>query len=587
MSGSNRIWRRGCAVLLLAIVAILVWSSARLAAIRLYQVDECQNVFMARVLATGQASVFFTYPSLFLVGLLAPLAHYASHSVALFDTARFLFLAIFWLNLLLMGAIGGRRLLSLCGLFALVAAATLAPLWDYGFEIRHDNLILAGLLLIWWAVRVRAFGVYSFALAGAVTVAALFVAVKSVVYMLPLSLAILAFPPPQHKTPRRQLILAWAAGAIGAVILVRLLYGTGGAWQSYFSVFRNVAAYSATEARPGQVERFWPWSTLGRLPAQTPLLLALCLAACAATALQLARQPKSSVTWDSDLPEVLLLLGALAALLANPTPYPYNLLNVVPFAFLLAFRYGLELRDLLRTRRRLWPLAGAVLVTVHLVPFVVATSRHFQRTNTRQRALMQLAESLTDPVSDPVYDAVGMVPTRPGIDFHWYLHSLNMYLTRAPGHHVRDLLAAKPAAVFIPNYRTDWLPPEDHDFIRRRYVPLADDFWVLGCELPPGGGVFNIVHAGRYCITALQPTNQIESGAAAGLDCAAAEAQGFVPGTLDGVPLARHAVQLSAGAHRVETTGDCHPMVVWVGPRLDGVPRLAAGNHRSLFVNWY
>jgi len=45
---------------------------------------------------------------------------------------------------------------------------------------------------------------------------------------------------------------------------------------------------------------------------------------------------------------------------------------------------------------------------------------------------------------------------------------------------VRDLLAENPAAVFIPNYRTDWLADADHDFIRRHYVALSDDFWVLG-----------------------------------------------------------------------------------------------------------
>ena len=39
---------------------------------------------------------------------------------------------------------------------------------------------------------------------------------------------------------------------------------------------------------------------------------------------------------------------------------------------------------------------------------------------------MRLAEDLTSPRGDPVYDGIGMVPTRPSINYHWFLHSLNV-----------------------------------------------------------------------------------------------------------------------------------------------------------------
>jgi hypothetical protein len=200
---------------------------------------------------------------------------------------------------------------------------------------------------------------------------------------------------------------------------------------------------------------------------------------------------------------------------------------------------------------------------------------------------MRLAEDLTDPAKDPVYDAIGMVPTRRSIDFHWYLHGLNMYLVRAPGHHVRDMLAARPAAVFIPSYRTDWLPPEDHDFIQHRYVPLADDFWVLGTVLPAGGGTFDIVHAGRYRIASLQYSDIAGTGPECPAGRSAQEEEGLFTGLLDGMPLPSRPVELSMGRHRIEAARDCQPTVVWIGPRIDRVHRLSNGMHQTLFVNWY
>src|SRR2546423_327058 len=157
-------------------LVILVWSSSRLAAVRIYQVDECQNVYMARVLATGQASQFFTNASLFLLGPLSWMAGSAERSADLFANARLLFLGVFWLNLFLLAMIASERLFSGRCLVALIAAATLAPLWDYGFEIRHDNVVLTGVLLIWLAVRARPMGMRSYLLAGAVAVCLLFIA---------------------------------------------------------------------------------------------------------------------------------------------------------------------------------------------------------------------------------------------------------------------------------------------------------------------------------------------------------------------------------------------------------------------------
>src|SRR5215471_17649621 len=134
--------------ILLACLGSLVWLSVHLAANRIYQVDECQYVYMARVLHAHQEKTFFTDASGFTIPL-SWLDRGVKSSAEVFTSARFAMSGLFWLNLVLIALCTGERLRSPGGLIALLFAATLAPLWDYGIEIRHDNVLLTGLLLSW------------------------------------------------------------------------------------------------------------------------------------------------------------------------------------------------------------------------------------------------------------------------------------------------------------------------------------------------------------------------------------------------------------------------------------------------------
>lgn len=571
---------------MLGILVGLVWFSAHLAALRIFQVDECQNLYMARVLATGHASEFFTNASLFLLGPLSWIVRNATRSVDAFEMARLIFLGVFWLNLFLVAVIAGGRLYSFKTLLAVVAAGTLAPLWDFGFEVRHDNLVLTGILLTWWAVRVKPMGVTSYVLAGATAITLLFIAVKAVVYVLPLSIAILAFPPPAFVVSRWRLGLSWILGAALATLLILICYGTGGGLGIYLSVFHGVARYSTGGGGGGRGPV--PWPTLARLLDQTPLLLGLGLAACFAAVAELVRRGKLALSWEGTFPEFLLFLCALAALAVNPSPYPYNLLHVVPYAFVFVFRYVAGIWSEIWTQTYLRPLVLGILLFAHLIPFATATHRHLNYLNWRQERLMTLAEDLTDPALDPVYDGIGMVPTRPTVHFQWYLHGLNIQsFLDGSGPRVCNMLAARPAAVFVPSYRTDWLSEADHDFIKERYVPLADDFWVLGKVLSAGGGTFEVYHSGRYRISTLKGSDLQDTYELGMKGVMTPEDGGTLTGTLDGAPLPNRPVQLTAGVHRIECAADCQPAVVWMGPRLERVHRLGPGNHRVLFYNWY
>ncbi len=300
------------------------------------------------------------------------------------------------------------------------------------------------------------------------------------------------------------------------------------------------------------------------------------------------RRGRAAFTWDGSLPEALLCAGALVLLIVNPTPFPYNLLHFVPYLFLFAHRYAAALPGAIAGHPTLRQLAVALLLFAHLFPFGAATIRHWLWTNSRQTALMRFAEDLTDPAKDPVYDGVWMVPTRPIIHPEAFLHSLTVQnLRQEGGPRVRDMLAARPAPVFIPNYRTDWLTKEDQEFIREHYVSLADDFWLLGKVLPPGGGEFEIIHPGRYKISPLEASTLAGTVKYGFLGLVVPPTKTNCVGTLDGLPLSGAPVELTVGRHRIEVEADCQPAVVWLGPKLDHHIVIGEGDHRRLFYNWY
>jgi hypothetical protein len=572
-AGRARIWP------LTAALAVLLGFSAYLAATRIYQVDEFQNVTMARVLAQRREAQFFTDAGAFTAAL-SGLDRGAARSRDLLANARLMMLALFWLNLVLLGACTGEALASRRGLIALLAAATLAPLWDHGFEIRHDNPLLTCLLLTWYLLRTRPGGRRAYFAAGAVAVAAQLFSFKSFAYMLPLSAAFLLFPPPGHRAPRRALVLCWAAGAAAALAAARGVYGALGLWSVYLSDLRGMSAITAS------ARRFPPQEPLGRLLGETPLLSALLFAALFLVARDLKRRGAAARTWEGGLPEAALFAGAFAVLLVNPTPFSYNILLLIPFAFLVAYRYAARLASELRERRELVPLAWTLVILFHAAPFAAATAWAAMWSSARQVRLMDAAEALTDPSKDPVYDAVGLVPTRPSAAYQWVLTSFTVHaVLDGSGPRVRDLLERSPAAVFIPNYRTDWFSTEDHVFIGRRYVPLSDDFWVLGTALPPGGGGFDVRRAGRYRISTLEDSGLYGASGAN----RPAPADGGIPAgsTLDGARFAGGVVALAAGRHILKTAAACQAAAVWTGPRLERPPRLGWSDHRRLFVNWY
>ena len=567
---------------LVAGIVTLLYLSFNLAAMRIYQVDECLNVFVAKMIAGRQSA-----PGMDLFQLiLSWVIPVGSRAADLFASARVLSWLIFWLNLILIAMATGERIFSRRWLVALVGAATLAPLWDYGFEVRHDNIMLTGILLMWGVVRFHPPRLGAFFFLGACFIAVQFVSMKGILYTFPITLGIFVFPRPGERPPRWKLFIAWCLGAAVAFIALRLIFKSAGIGNDYLANVKGAASV------PNQSFRFWPFPlTLPRLLVQTPLLVALAVSALIAYGTTLFREKRAVLNWDGILPEVLLLGIALTALFTNPNPYPYNLLHVVPYAFLLAYRYGSTLWKQFAERPQFATAAISVIVFAHLVPFESTTKRHWTMQNFGQERLMDLTEDLTDPDKDMIFDGVGMVPTRK-CDVRTMMHgqlALNNLKNFGPSR-MRDVLAAAPPSVVILSYRSQWLSDEDKEFLHQHYVSMADDFLVLGNMLPAGGGTFEVIHPGRYRITSSEgsnimgtyddPKNVFDA-------FAKQKEEPALTGTVDGVPLNGRPVELSVGTHRIECGADHKAAVAWVGPHLDQVKRGEGQSRHLLFVNWY
>ena len=324
---------------------------------------------------------------------------------------------------------------------------------------------------------------------------------------------------------------------------------------------------------------------------QIPLLLAVAVAALASLAAEVRKRETQAFCWDSTVLEGVLFILALVIFLVCPRPSPHDLLYLAVFTFLLAARYAAMLWKEIAVQRTAFGLIAGVVLFGHIVPFAMAAKRYLNLTNYRQENMMNLAEQMTEPGKDLVYDYVGMVPTRRSAGYELFFETNNVSEGLAgPESSLRGLLAAQIPAVIIADNRFDRLSEADKEFIHERFVPVSAEFWILGKLLPAGGGDFTVLHTGRYRITAAQGSNLFGTYAQPENLIESMAPEPKIPplaGTLDGVPLNGKPLELAAGRHHLDCASGTRAAVCWLGPQLDSIPRMSGGDRRSLFVNWY
>ncbi len=359
------------------LLALVLWS-LYLAFSRIYQVDEAQNVYAARIVASNWTDRYYAALEIWHLWPLSWFAAWVPGSESLLHLSRAFMVGVFWANLGLIAYASGVPWKSESFLWTMLGAATLAPLWDYGFEIRHENLLLL-LLLLLLAILRRGPGRWLGYLTGALVALMQFTTFKSFAYWLPLLAWLLLFPPGSPRPARRRWALQAIAGFAAAAVVVLAVLAARGQLAlvvSGFQVGVGVTRHLTT--------RFAPFDTFGRLLLQAPLLAGLAAAALADLLWTLKRNGLDALQAEGAWPEAVLLLGSIAALLANPAPYPYNLCLLVPFAFILALRWILPLVG------PIWAGGGSlrmlvigVLGVAHVLPSLKANLRHLDMGNER------------------------------------------------------------------------------------------------------------------------------------------------------------------------------------------------------------
>jgi hypothetical protein len=558
-------------VLLLGLwlLAGLVLLSVYLGVQRIFQVDEVQYACQARILAEGKVHPYLFSAPIILLGPMTWIAGAARSAVQVLVGCRLLFVALLWVNALLLVKGAGLRIRSRSGLGALLLASTLAPMWDYGFEIRHDVVLLTATLCLWNLVRAEQVAdSLRFTLAGTLTVLMQFLAFKGFLYAIPLlGIALILH---YRKGGRRWVRVAAfiLAGLAAGALLGAAIHATAGTWRIFWGN-QGGSAHDAVE-----VARFSPDLLFSHLFHEAPCLTCVGLAALCLPPLlppsegggiaSLVRRLVSGATF----PEWAFAWVCVVVVLANPTPFPYNLLHVVPALFLLLAAHRGSLRAALGgLPDPARALALGSLLLLWGLPWGVSTYRHLDMDNDRQCTVIRAAEAMTDPRLHRVFDGSGLVSTRDPIGEHWLLHTFTIrHFIDGSWPTVRSLLAQNATPVLLPNYRTEWLPQADQDFIQAHYVALAPDFLVLGKVGGPAPFTWNALAEGRYLMGPRDGSGTL---------------------TVDGHLLEPGIHLLTRGEHRFETTSRSPVQLAWVGPRSEGLPDLGPPPSHPLFVNWY
>lgn len=522
--------------------------------------DEAQTLYMAKVVGVGETGEFFTTAALSLLGPLAWIASSDLSSGQVFAVSRLLFVGVFWYNVFLSAYLAGGSLTRVRGLLALLVAASLAPLWDFGFEIRHDNLILAFVLTAFWMVRFRPIGKPSLVFSGAILASMPFIAFKAMVFAGPLFVLLLLMMVGQAREGGRRDWMLLLLGMLASGGAITGLYVLSGLW--------DVLLAGVTGGMDASVmgRRFGIMDALKRAMVQCPLVGMATIVLAPVEVVRWLRFPAGVLKALAQWPTLGLLVIGCFALGINPTPFPYNLVNVVPYAMIFVFgRIASHLES------RIAPVGSAAILIflvlmLHLLSFQGSVIRHLHWTNHRQRLLMETAERMSAP-DHRVYDAVGMILSRKSINFNWYLHSLNMSAFANGTLRVGEMVKEHPPVVIIPNYRTSWLPEDDQVAMLSHHIPIADDFWVLGAWIESGSGDYEVLVGGRYAV--------FSTG----------EASADI--RVDGLAIEPGVVFMEKGMHHLECQDGGALAIVWLGPDLDEIPYLGQQPETPLFVNWY
>lgn len=551
---------------LIPTLALFVIAGGWLAAHRIFQVDEVQTMHMAWLLSQADAGSYSNSIEMYMIPL-SFLSRCFQDPFAYMVACRFIFFALFAASCVILArGVSNRSRPRFFG--ALLLLGTTPILWDYGFEVRHDNVVILGLsILICVLINRRPGKTVGYLAVSSALGGILFLSsYKSVVLWGPILGYLALLSVIRDRVSILRVIAAVATGIVSAAILALAGHLLLGSLPLYLKVSRSFFG----TIRTGPI-RFFNWDYLRQFIYVHPWLIALSVLFLILKAGRVVRGLFSGVAFRQNDPQakryMLLLLGPVFLAL-NPTPFPYNYMYVAVLVFPAVFH--LTDQALTRSIVRRWIIILTLLL-FQFAPGLIQTLRHFYYSNDTQRKITTFVNTFTEP-EDCLFDGAGLAMFRKGPGEMWYLHSLNKagYLA-GDILNVRDMLACNPCPVLVKSYKWDFMLPDDFAFIRSRYVPFHQVIWILGCGIhpeAPGEYPFEIHRNGYYAVTTrtfgLPPTLKV-----------------------DGVSVDSRPVFLRRGLHvlDIQTPSD-KVFVLWT--KNDYEPLVSVPTvFQPVFINWY
>ncbi len=549
-------------VLLAVLVAVVGRVGLRYALERTFQVDEFQMAQNAVLLSRGGEWLDYAPIRPFYLVLASRLLNAEWSTVANLSVLRTLFFMLLMVNMLLIASVQPFFRGRWGRLGTMAAACLLFPMWEHGIEIRSDNVTLfcqlCGLGCVFAALRAKGHRRLGWLLMLGLASAGVHYSTAKGVALWPVQVAIglAACWLSEGGRPWRE-AFGWAVGVLCGLLLGALLVwllnyisGTlrpttlgGGFKPDFVRLSLQTSRFSASPLLKMEVLKN-PAVIIG----------------CGLAVVEFFAKLKQG--WRPGMLPAIVCAGyffwSLFFIFINPTPYPYNMLHVAPFAFIFVL-------SVVPCLARQNPAILGLLAVVQVLAFVREThaSPFFRHGNFQQTSYIDAAEYLT-PIGEPVLDGVGMVTSRPPAARYWWLHSMYMgAYHEGRRDNFAEIMREKWPPVVITNYRWRWLKGEELEILRANYLETSPDFHVLGAKLHEGQPFLDLVRAGRYIVRLDNwQTDRLL------IDGQASEDGQFV--------------RLAAGRHAVETRGGGE--ILWVNEGTEHFPPLIVPPMAKLFV---
>lgn len=457
---------------------VVAWS-------RYLQVDEMQLLHLGWLRSAGERpGVDYSFPQF---SLLIDLAEGIWRILGSSLRGVYLFRSIQWgvgaTVILLTGVLALRIAGRSAAVLAMIAISFMTDFSDRVIEFRSDSVLI--LLMLTAIILIQTDSRLALLLSGAMTGLAFTFNFKAFLMIPFLGLAILLHVWSGERWRRFfDHLLAFAAG-LGLVLLSYLLYLTARGDLQLFAetIVRNLQVSAAPISRVSPIG-FFETSFL-----RNSVFYALTLAGVLGVAFR--RYGRRSYILAAPL------LFTIVYVIANPTFFPYNFVDVAPVWAVFA---GMALQRAFQIRN--W--AGWLLVVL-VVAFPTFRFVSLAQTNSlapqleANRIVMAVV-----PSDERVYDTAGLILFRKG-PYYWRLHSLMMPRYWQGEFRISQELWRYHVRLVVPSYRTGWLSRSDRAFLGKAFPLVYGKVGVTGWIVAPsdwrgGRAAFPIASTGMYRI---------------------------------------------------------------------------------------